>query len=150
MPRCPQCNGLTKAGQRCKNLTCKFAPKCRLHTQVSVGQSTIANAGRGLFARDDLRKNDIVGDYTHGTRAMTREMFQSHYPDGRASHVALIQNTYYDASDGNRSVAGMANRASGPLKNNAKINKNGKLVITRNIRKGNEIFLSYGNSYRIN
>ena len=144
MPRCPQCNGITKAGQRCKNLTCKFAPKCRLHTQVSVGQSTIPNAGRGLFARDDLRKNDIVGDYTHGTRAMSREMFQSHYPDGRASHVALIGGVYYDAIDGSKSVAGKANRASRGGQNNARINQNGRLVLTKNINKGQEILLSYG------
>ena len=76
-------------------------------------------------------------------------MFDLKYPDGRASHVAQIHGTYYDASDASKSIAGMANRGVSGSRNNARINQNGGVVMTRSVRKGQEIYLSYGRSYRL-
>ena len=82
---CPICNGRTKANQPCRRHTCKFAPRCHTHTKVAVRGSNIA--GRGLFARDDIRAGEIVGDYTIGTDRLTPAQFRAKYPSGRATHV---------------------------------------------------------------
>ena len=71
---------------RCaKHKTCKYAPRCFHHTQVQVRPSQIA--GRGLFAKEPIRKGAVVADYTHGTQALTQAEFLSKYPSGRATHV---------------------------------------------------------------
>ena len=149
MSRCPQCNAIARAGHRCKLKTCKYAPKCYHHTPVQVQQSNIPGAGRGLFAKRDLKPNEKIADYTLGTQQMTQQMFNLKYPDGRATHVAQIHGTYYDATDGSKSIAGMANRGVSGSRNNARINKNGGVVMTKPVRKGQEIYLSYGRSYRL-
>ena len=150
MNRCPQCNAITKGGgHRCKLVTCKFAPKCYHHTAVQVGQSNIPGAGRGLFARRTIKQGETIANYTLGTQPLTQQMFDMRYPDGRATHVAQIHGTYYDASNSAKSIAGMANRATSGSRNNAKINQNGGVVTTRQVRKGQEIYLSYGRSYRL-
>ena len=149
MRRCPQCNALTKAGQRCKNKTCKWAPKCHNHTALEVKQSNIPGAGRGLFARRTIKQGETIANYTLGTQPLTQQMFDMRYPDGRATHVAQIHGTYYDASNSAKSIAGMINRAPSGSRNNARINQNGGVVTTKPIRAGQELFLSYGRSYRL-
>ena len=53
------CN--TKAGDRCKRTTCRYAPFCASHKAYRVAQSNIPNAGRGAFAVRDLKKGDTIG-----------------------------------------------------------------------------------------
>lgn len=147
---CPRCNGVTKHGAQCRLPTCKWAPRCHLHTEVEVRPSNIPNAGRGLFAKTTLRKGDVVADYKLGTEPLTAAQFLARYPNRRATHVALVHGTYYDARDAHKSVAGMANRAPSGGRNNARINGNGRLEITaKTVPSGREILLSYGAGYRL-
>ena len=145
---CPICNAKTRSGQRCKLHTCKYAPKCHLHTPVRVGPSNIPGAGQGLFARKDIKKNEVFGDYKVGTQELSRAQFRAKYPNGRATHVWAPRNQgpYYDASNLQKSVAGAANRGRS---NNARINANGKLQAKANIRAGREITVGYGAGYRL-
>ena len=148
MPNCPKCNAKTRKNQPCKLHTCKYAPKCFHHTKVKIGASNIA--GRGLIAREDLKKGEIVADYKLGTTKLTRNEFMQRYPTGRATHVwSPGGNVYYDGSNLNKSVAGAANRGSGSNRANARINGGGKLVTKQNIRKGSEILVSYGAAFRL-
>ena len=146
---CPTCNGVTASGQPCRRRTCKFAPKCFQHTSVAVRPSSIA--GRGLFAKNNIRKGEIVGDYTVGTTRLTTAQFPAKYPSGRATHVwSTPGGVYYDAKDGRKSIAGMANRApSGGKGSNAKINGGGKIMAKNNIPQGREILVGYGSGFRI-
>ena len=146
---CPICNGRTKANQPCRRHTCKFAPRCHTHTKVAVRGSNIA--GRGLFARDDIRAGEIVGDYTIGTDRLTPAQFRAKYPCGRATHVWAPRNAavYYDAKDASKSVAGMANRAPSGGRNNAKITGGGKMKALRRISQGREILVGYGAGFRV-
>ena len=146
---CPICNGRTKANQPCRRHTCKFAPRCHTHTKVAVRGSNIA--GRGLFARDDIRAGEIVGDYTIGTDRLTPAQFRAKYPSGRATHVWAPRNAavYYDAKDGSKSVAGMANRAPSGGRNNSKITGRGKIKAKHRIPQGREILVSYGPGFRV-
>ena len=148
MPICPKCNGTTRNGQSCKLHTCKFAPKCHHHSKVKVGASRIA--GRGLIAREDIRKGEIVADYKLGTTQLNRGEFMRKYPNGRATHVwSPGGNVYYDGSNLNKSVAGAANRGSGSNRANSRINGGGKLVTKQNVKKGSEILVSYGAAFRL-
>ena len=148
MPNCPKCNAKTRNNQPCKLHTCKYAPKCYHHTKVKVGASNIA--GRGLFAREDIKKDEIVADYKLGSTKLTHSEFMRKYPSGRATHVwSPAGNVYYDASNLNKSIAGAANRGSNSNRANAKINANGKLITKQNIKRGTEILVSYGAAFRL-
>ena len=145
---CPLCNGKTKEGRPCRHRTCKYAPKCMHHTQVQVKASNIA--GRGLFAKEPLRKNVVFADYTVGTDALGATQFQARYPDGKATHVwKHPRGPYYDALNASKSVAGMANRAPRNQRNNARITGGGKLKTTRAVRKGEELTVGYGAAFRL-
>ena len=125
--------------------TCKFAPKCRYHTQVEVRPSSIH--GLGLFARRPIAKNDVVADYRLGTDELTRAQFRARYPNGRATHVWAPRDSgpFYDGKNLQKSVAGAANRTRNP---NARINANGKLTARRRIPVGREITTSYGGNFK--
>jgi hypothetical protein len=141
---CPQCDAITRAGHRCKRRTCKFAPKCRQHSPVEVRPSPIA--GRGLFAKRKLRKNERVADYTMGV-PLTRAQFLEAYPGGRATHVWRHPNgMHYDLTDVRLSVAGMVNRAKRP---NARITGGGKLQTRRAVPADAELTVAYGPAYRL-
>ena len=145
---CPICNGRTKGGQPCKRHTCKFAPKCASHTKVQVGASNIPGAGRGLFAKTDINRGEVVANYTVGTQRMTPAQFQAKYPSGRATHVWAPRGStvYYDARDASKSVAGMANRGA---RNNARITGGGRIKAKQRIPQGREILVAYGSGYRM-
>ena len=146
---CPVCKAKTKANQPCKRKTCKFAPKCFQHTSVAVRPSSIA--GRGLFAKKDIRAGEIVGDYTIGTDRLNTGQFRARYPGGRATHVWAPRagGVYYDATDASKSVAGMANRAPSGGRNNARITGGGKIQAKSRVPQGREILVSYGPGYRL-
>ena len=146
---CPICNAKTKVGNPCKKHTCKFAPKCSSHTKVTVKKSNIQGAGKGLFARNDIARGETIANYKVGTQKMNHGEFMKKYPSGRASHVwSPSKGVYFDALNLNKSIAGAANRASG--NSNARINGGGKMVTkTGGIKKGVEILVNYGTSYRL-
>lgn len=118
------------------------------HTQVRVGPSNIA--GRGLFAKERLRKGTVFADYTLGTHALTSAQFDTKYPNGRATHVwKHPSGTFYDATDASKSIAGMANRAPRGGRNNALITGGGKLKTKRVIKRGEELTVGYGPGFHI-
>ena len=157
---CVRCNGTTKAGQPCRNMTCKYAPKCHLHTKVEIKQSPIA--GCGLFAKSPIKKGEIIADYRVGTTQMTQQQFRAKYPrDTDATHAILVGGYYYDAPQlrncnnhkGLKSAAGMINHK--PLSSsNAKFTgqsqhgPGGKVKAKKNIRPGTEITVYYGRDYQ--
>ena len=152
MATCPQCTGTTKTGGRCRRQTCKYSPFCYAHKAFLVGDSSIPDAGKGVFAARALRRGGTVGDYTIATVVQTESEFLEAYPDKRATHTAVIDDTYYTAlGTGKRThnAIGMANRAPKGRRNNARILASGRVVASKGISKGSEVFLAYGSSYRI-
>ena len=117
---------------------------------LSVLPSTIGpHAGNGLFIGDlFLGKKRLLGFFQEGSQCLTREQFFRKYPHGKATHVSLIGGQYFD---GSRSVWGKMNRApSGTgTPNNVKLQQDGGLRTSRPVSPFSELFLSYGNSYRI-
>ena len=112
--------------------------------------STIPHAGDGLFVGDVfIEKDSLIGDFKEGCQCLTRAQFFRKYPHGKATHVALIGGQYFD---GSLSVWGKMNRApSGTgTPNNVKLQQDGGLRTSRPVTPfSDELFMSYGNSYRI-
>ena len=82
-----------------------------MHTPVTIAKSTIPNLGNGMIAKKDIKKGEVLADYTIGTKKMTPTEFRAAYPNGRATHVWAPKNqsVYYDAKDAVKSAAGTAN-----------------------------------------
>lgn len=149
---CVQCNGTTKRpnNPRCRLMTCKFAPKCYHHTQIRVGQSNIPNGGRGVFAKERIRKNTIISNMTLGTERMDEATFNQRYSNRRATHVVKIGRSYYDATNANKSISGMFNhRDTTHCPKNAKLQNSGTVKTIKAIPAGREICISYGPAYRV-
>ena len=143
---CPQCSGKTQNGAQCKRKTCKFAPKCFSHTSVRVAPSNVA--GRGLFAKQNIKKGEILADFTHAAEISQAELKQMR-AQGTATHVAQVGKKLYNGNDPKRTVAGMANRAPKGQRNNLQLTKTGKLRASQPVKAGKELFLAYGNAYRL-
>lgn len=141
---CTRCTGKTKSGNQCARATCKWGPYCFQHSPVEIKKAP--GKGEGLFAKKDIKAGTILADYRQG-EPLTEAQFKKKYPDPKKppTHVAKIQETYYDGISG-CTVAAKAN--NGGSANNSKINNNGKLVTTKNVPKGKEVQTSYGGTFR--
>ena len=150
---CPQCTATTKAGDRCRRHTCRYAPFCASHKAYRVAQSNIPNAGRGAFAVRDLKKGSTIGSYVIATKRQNKAEFLESHPSGRATHTAIVKGDYYTATGaaGNRTqnAIGMLNNAGRGGRNNAKLLASGRVVTSRNVKKDDELLLAYGSSYKI-
>ena len=155
---CSKCAAKTKRGSPCKLKTCKWSPYCHLHSPVDLRQSTIPNAGTGVYASRDIKKDTKVADYTVGTKPMAKAQLNAAYPgDTTATHVwGKNQNLFYDALPTvSNSIAGMfntcraVNKRRGECKgNNTKVTHTGAIKTTKNVRKDEELFYGYGRDYR--
>ena len=115
---------------------------------VHVAASSVH--GRGVFATRDLPKNTTIADYTKGTKRMSSEDFRLAYPDGGARYVWQYNTeTFYDAFDTRKSIAGLINRTPHKGRANARIRTSGRIVSVTKIKQGHEILVSYGRSYHI-
>ena len=115
---------------------------------VCVRPSTIGpHVGDGLFVGDiSLAAGLLLGYFQEGSQCMTREQFLLKYPDQIATHVAQIGSQYLD---GTLSIWGKMNRAPRGMRNNVRLGQNGSLRISRTVHPFSELFLAYGNAYRI-
>ena len=121
-----------------------FSPPLR----VCVRPSTIGpHAGDGLFVDDVfIPPRRVIGYFQDGSQRMTPEHFFRKYPNGKATHVALFCGQYFD---GTHSVWGKMNRAPSKGQLNVRLRRNGSLVTCKPVYPFSELFLAYGNAYRI-
>ena len=135
-----QCGCKTAKGQHCH-------VHMRLQDGLRVTTSTVAHAGNGLFAARDFAPGEHLADYTGDELIIRRD------GDGGPYCLALTQRRAIDAAPTNTGYGRWANdpRGSdgGP---NAEFVLNpargtGRLRATARIRKGTEIFVSYGRQY---
>ena len=122
---------------------------------LRIKQSTIPGAGFGLFASDTsqpadavtFRPRDLIIDYD-GEDIDIYELRRRYEGDTGPYAVEKREGEEYQDGACERSVASNINRASGGLRNNARLAKgrNGRIKVyaTKNIRNGQEIFVSYG------
>jgi hypothetical protein len=158
---CAQCAAVTSRGKRCKNRTCVTGPLCGVHTKLQQGltvkKSSIPNAGLGLYADKAFGGEDKVVEYT-GANVAQKDYDKS---DGTYGMALGATGRVIDGASTQSGVARYANDCrktnirAGVCKGNnliALTNKDDtrvffKPVKGKKIRKGDELFVSYGRSY---
>jgi hypothetical protein len=172
--KCVRCSHINEStGQRCKNKVCIGTPICHVHLttdhNLKIQESTIPNAGKGLFAWDRhadekdiiFKKDQAIIEYTGDivTSAELKERYDKYTaPYGLASN---FEGLFIDAAC-DRSIGSLANKPLQSSQSNAKFyysrtrNEDGtytnkaKIRATKNIRNGQEILISYGRGYKFN
>ncbi len=156
-----RCEVIKANGSRCKCKTLIGTPFCYTHLlhgkHLRVKNSTIPNAGKGLFAMLPnnntntivFRKGDTIVEYKG--EVINEDTLIQRYDDKTAPYAVQVGKDAYVDCGCKRGVGSIANTSKGH--NNATFsvnprNKTAKLVATKNIKNNEEIFLSYGNSYQ--
>lgn len=115
---------------------------------VYVQKSTIPNAGNGLFAGKDFKAGQVIIPY-EGER-LTLKQKVARYPKDDAKYLLQLgKDVFVDAADPAKSnMARYANHK--PLAQaNAKLTARGNITAKKAIKKGTEIFVSYGRGFKL-
>jgi SET domain-containing protein len=121
-----------------------------------VKESTLPNCGKGLFTKVDIKKNMLIVEYqgekitwAEGLKRNENHAFQSPYLfyispknciDAEYTLDALAR--YANDAKGHTKVKGLNNNAE-----YAVIKRVPFIMATKNIKAGEEIFVSYGEDY---
>ena len=134
-----KCTGTTSLGD-----VCKWHLENLYHLDIRT--SGIKNSGFGLFTTIDRPKKNHVCDF--------KGIFYQTPPPGNST-IKISKNKYLDTSNRLSCVARFANRGITSADNNAKIvvshypKVRARIMTTKKVNKGDEIFVQYGTSYRI-
>ena len=155
------CQAINKNGARCKRTTTIGTPYCHTHLlhikHLKVKESTIPNAGKGVFAIDlkkgnneiVFKKNETIAPYMG--ELLTNEDLQNRYDDYTAPYgIYVSKNQNRDAAC-DRGLGSLINHKPS-AQSNVKFsvnpqNKTVSIKAKRNIRNGEELFANYGNEY---
>ena len=156
--QCVRCKFIRGNGQRCKRNTCVRKDYCWQHLRAKLGvdvrPSTLPNAGMGLFAQKNFPKDSKVASYS-GQIVPASQAKNSQYA------VAWSRGKVVNAKSTQNSVGRYANTCRGADKkkktckgNNVIMKRDFRrkhisLKATKKIRRGDEIFNTYGSSFRI-
>ena len=156
-----QCKEIKKNGQRCKNHVIIGLPYCYSHSmyfhQLTIKPSQIENSGNGLYAKNPMKpaneiifkKGQVITKYNG--EIIDEEEVVERYSDYTPPYVVKLSNDRYEDGAKFRGIGALAN--TNPNNNNATISvsHNGASIkATKNIKNGQEIYLSYGRAYRLN
>ena len=157
--QCGRCTGTTARGTRCRNRVCIGVPTCHQHRKalgLKVKQSTIPNAGKGLFATKDFKKNKVISSY--GGNIISKAELDRRYGGGNNDNAPYslsarnAPNRILDSAC-RRSLMSLANSKRQTNRNNAKFSERLKgdgtinVRTTKRVRVGDEIFIDYGKGY---
>jgi len=145
-----RCAATTRAGAQCRALT-RHGEYCWVHLAqlrgVRIKASTIPAAGKALYAARDFKKGDVVARYTGDTVATGGDH------GGSAYVLELSEEVSIDAARTDTAEGRMLNDSRGSGKrNNCRFScnqaaKTAVLRATRNIKKGEELFVGYGRAF---
>jgi len=162
---CKRCIAKNRQGKDCKLITCIGLPYCWVHLyylhHLRIKQSTIPNAGNGVFAMDGSKpeKDIIFKKGAHITdfygEILNLADIKARYGKNNAPYGILISGKDGIYEDGaiERGVGSLINHKP-HSQANAKLslskNKRIKIIATKNIRNNQEIFVDYGKDYKMN
>ena len=139
----------------CKRAVTLGLPLCWQHTRLALGlrvaESTIPNAGKGLFALRDFAKDEWICDY--GGELMSMAALHARYPgDAVAPYGEQISTNRGTDAACVRGLGSMANGVARKRDANAKTQtrvpgRTPWLRALRRIRAGEEILNHYGPEY---
>ena len=158
---CERCQGRTKQGNRCKRRTCIGTGLCYTHLQnekhLRIKNSTIPNAGKGLFAMDKTKAPDEI-IFRSGTKIIAfdgelvdSDTLEDRYGDTTAPYGAHINRDRFEDGALHRGVGTLVNQSPRANMTNARFGVSRNRIVlftTKNIRNGQEILVRYGNEYR--
>jgi len=118
---------------------------------VEIKPSKLTNAGDGLFATKSIKKDEFICWYSGvylSKEFIENGYYESDYlfqPRGRNKLVI-------DASDPNSCYGRYINDSLSKMKKNSDFESyadthSAAIIATKNIRKGSEIYISYGNNF---
>ena len=168
-----QCKGRTLKDANCRRKVIIGTPYCKDHLKsvlkLSIRESLIPNAGKGLFADQKgaapgdivFHAGDLITPY-EGKRMSKQELNNLYGPDQRVTAPYAIEREYNEEHRGSirprsfildgateRGIANLANQAMNRADNNAKLQEDtAALVAIKDIAQGEEILTSYGQNYR--
>ena len=157
-----RCTEHTKTGAQCKRRCVIGSPYCSTHLSyihhLKIMQSNIPNGGKGLFAIDPrtvdrdviFEKGDRITEY-HGELINLQTLNERYGEDLTAPYAVGISADSYEDGARVRGIGSLANTSPGH--NNATLSiyrGRASLKATKNIRNGDEVYLSYGRRYRLN
>ena len=163
-----RCIGHCRNGRRCSRRSVIGCPYCYQHLKsdrhLRIKPSTIHNAGKGLFAEDStqapnaiiFRRDDDIIEYIGET--IDRAELNRRYHHHTAPYALQVRGDnnnplYIDAAT-IRGVGSLSNHRAGHHQNARLVvnfqNNTARLRATKNIRNGEEIFVSYGHQYDVN
>jgi hypothetical protein len=156
-----QCVEITKNGTRCKRKCVIGSPFCCTHLaynhHLKIKPSLIPNAGKGLYAVDprSADQNEILfhkGETICKYRGelIDLDTLEERYDEYTAPYAVRISANSFEDGAKVRGIGSLANTRPGH--NNATLSiyqGRASLKATRNIKNGEEIYLSYGRAYRL-
>lgn len=155
---CVRCSALTEDQTRCKRETCKYPVKCWQHTRLLdhlvVKQSGIPGAGMGLYTTVPLRSGDFITMYSgrlqrHADYDQTDGEYGVHlnneYVINSTSSQDALGRYINDCRAANKRQRHCGGKNARFVVNNR--NNTIRVVATKRIPAGSEIFLSYGVDY---
>ena len=161
---CQRCEHIKANGVRCRNRVCFGTPLCWIHTRMTYGvqarDSTIPGAGKGLFATREFQQDDWIVPYVG--EVVTDPCLNQRYGDDTAPYASEYSRRRFIDSACRRGTGARANglfRADGRSRS---INQHNAVILNRpggngglwlrarrNIPMGSEIFVWYGDEYRV-
>ena len=158
--QCGQCSANKADGSRCRNRVCIGRKMCWQHRKQKLGltvkKSTIANAGKGLFATKLFRRDDTIGRYA-GELISNAEHNRRYggTDDDHGPYSVQTRNSQGRIVDAScrRGLMSMANgtrrksQANARFVDNLRPDGTIKVKATRAIRPGTEILIHYGRDY---
>lgn len=115
--------------------------------KFTIKNSTKKNAGKGVFTRVNIKKNEHIGYYT-GKILNAKQIERKPYSD--SLFILQVTKDYYILGEGkDSSFTSYINHSDKP---NARLVvstrwKTARIVALKNIKKGEEIFYDYSNEY---
>lgn len=157
-----QCIDHTKTGARCKRRCVIGSPVCSTHLayrhHLKIKPSLIPGAGKGLFAYDPLCRDPNEVLFKRGEtickyygEVLNLDQLIERYGNKTAPYAIGVSSSRFEDAARVRGIGSLANTL--PNHNNATISvHHGRASIkaTKPIRNGDEIYLSYGRSYKLN
>ena len=129
----------------------------RIKYKIRIAQTTLPGvSGKGLFAFNNTNNKDIVFKpndtiITYRGQPVSADDLEQRYGDKTAPYAVVINKTSFIDAGCERGVGSFANNKA-RSKANAKLSLNKGVITlkaTKNIRNGDEIFVSYGDVYRL-
>jgi hypothetical protein len=155
--KCGRCVAINKNGTRCKRRVCMGRKVCHTHRKAGVGlevkNSNIPNAGKGLFAAREFKKDSVIGVYAgevltlaqHSARHGANKHDHGPYSIQVGNRVvdAACRRGLMSLANGSKSIA----RANARFVDNIRPSGGINVKATKRIRVGQEIIVYYGADY---